>query len=68
MSWASGAAENKRRPQGGSWRTFAFLPHRAEAHTTVLPKSVGRAFRAILMLVNCTSIIDLLEWPESFGT
>jgi hypothetical protein len=23
---------------------FAFLPHRAEAHTTVLSKSVGRAF------------------------
>jgi hypothetical protein len=44
------------------------MPHRAEAHTTVLPKSVGRAFRAVLMLVNCTSIIDLLEWPESFGT
>jgi len=22
---------------------FAFLPHRAEAHTTVLSKSVGRA-------------------------
>jgi hypothetical protein len=30
---------------------FAFLPHRAEAHTTVLSKSVGRAFRAVLMLV-----------------
>ena len=25
-------------------RTFAYLPHRAEAHTTVLSKSVGRAF------------------------
>jgi hypothetical protein len=23
---------------------FAFLPHRVEAHTTVLSKSVGRAF------------------------
>ena len=23
---------------------FAFLPHRAEAYTTVLSKSVGRAF------------------------
>jgi hypothetical protein len=37
LRWASGATENKRRPQsGGSWRTFALLPHRAEAHTTVL--------------------------------
>jgi hypothetical protein len=36
--------ENKCRPQSGGWWRLLHLPHRAEAHTTVLSKSVGRAF------------------------
>jgi len=38
--------KNKMPPTSGGFvvENFAFLPHRAEAHTTVLSKSVGRAF------------------------
>jgi hypothetical protein len=43
---ASGDRKKKCRPQSGGFvvENFAFLPHRAEAQTTVLSKSVGRAF------------------------
>ena len=43
---ASGDQKENRPQSGGSWRTFAYLPHRAEAHTTVLSKSVGQRVRA----------------------
>jgi hypothetical protein len=35
---------------GLDMENFAFLPHRAEAHTTVLSKSVGQRICAVLML------------------
>jgi len=37
--------KNKMPPASGGFvvENFAFLPHRAEAHTTVLSKSVGRS-------------------------
>ena len=43
---ASGDQKKETPPTSGGFvvENFAFLPHRAEAHTTVLSKSVGRAF------------------------
>ena len=39
---------------------FAFLPHRAEAHTTVLSKSVGQRLRACPDAVEivCTNALE----------
>jgi len=48
---------------------FALLPHRAEAHTTVLSKSVGQRVRACPDAdCNSTCVGDPVEWPESLGT
>lgn len=30
-------------------------------------ESVGRALRAVLMLIHSTCVSDLVKWPESFG-
>jgi len=35
---------------GGSWRTFALLPHRAEAHNHRALQVGWSRFRAVLML------------------
>ena len=41
---ASGTEKRNAAHNQAALENFAFLPHRAEAHTTVLSKSVGRAF------------------------
>jgi hypothetical protein len=66
MKHASGDQREKPPTFRRLMENFALLPHRAEAHTTVLSKSVGQRLRACPDAeCNSTRSHSPKKWPES---